>query len=479
MEDGSLPSGRTVLAAVGFGCFLSLQTYYGLCYALPLAEGYSFDAAIMLRIVSVAALVLAMLVCVGRANWVLDNLSGILPLGMALGCVPFAYEIIHITLGFALPDSVIMMFSGLAWVCFGVSFLILGQAWCCVLSQTTMRQSLGIIAASAAASVLFYSGVSAIKPVFMSMAGTMVILVIGYVLAMVLVRSDQSRTEAVNREFSEHLDVQEIAWHTVYNVLYAFMLLAAATQGLLAVIIVGSCGIFGAGLALFTGSTSFMRIPDSGRVYQATLPLVVVLFLLLPYCEGWGIVVCASITVSVNSFATLLYWCESTSQNAEFNRHPIRYFALYSQPKWSGMLIGSILGYLVFVAHVFEGRALGIFSIALAGILLLCFVLFSMSAKRKEDAVNEKLAEGAPVGEVRGDNIEDACAHVACEGGLSPREAEVLLLLAKGRNARYIQENLFIGLSTARSHIYHIYQKLGVSSQQELIDMVERAASSH
>ena len=57
---------------------------------------------------------------------------------------------------------------------------------------------------------------------------------------------------------------------------------------------------------------------------------------------------------------------------------------------------------------------------------------------------------------------------------LSQREMEVFLCLAKGRNAEYIQQKLFISSNTAKTHIGHIYRKMGINSQQRLIDMVDR-----
>ncbi|GHT78967.1 hypothetical protein FACS1894104_2900 [Actinomycetota bacterium] len=56
---------------------------------------------------------------------------------------------------------------------------------------------------------------------------------------------------------------------------------------------------------------------------------------------------------------------------------------------------------------------------------------------------------------------------------LSPKETEVLFLLAKGRNAEYIQNELVVSRHTAKAHIYHIYQKTGVHSRQDLINMLE------
>ena len=63
---------------------------------------------------------------------------------------------------------------------------------------------------------------------------------------------------------------------------------------------------------------------------------------------------------------------------------------------------------------------------------------------------------------------------VACEQyRLSPREREVLLILLRGRDAKYIMNQFYISQSTAKTHIYNIYKKFGVHSRQDLIDFVE------
>lgn len=56
---------------------------------------------------------------------------------------------------------------------------------------------------------------------------------------------------------------------------------------------------------------------------------------------------------------------------------------------------------------------------------------------------------------------------------LSHRELEILYLLAKGRNAAFIQRELVISEGTVRTHMRNIYHKMGVHSQQELMDLVE------
>ncbi|MFQ9179510.1 MAG: response regulator transcription factor [Eggerthella lenta] len=58
---------------------------------------------------------------------------------------------------------------------------------------------------------------------------------------------------------------------------------------------------------------------------------------------------------------------------------------------------------------------------------------------------------------------------------LSRRETEIMFFLAKGHNAAYIQEKLYISEGTAKTHIRHVYKKTNVHSQQELMRLVELA----
>lgn len=88
-------------------------------------------------------------------------------------------------------------------------------------------------------------------------------------------------------------------------------------------------------------------------------------------------------------------------------------------------------------------------------------------AKQVAPAATLAAADGAGEGmfEARVDLIAD-------ERGLTAREREIAHLLARGRNGSFIQEKLVISRNTAKTHIRHIYAKLGVHSQQELIDLV-------
>lgn len=57
--------------------------------------------------------------------------------------------------------------------------------------------------------------------------------------------------------------------------------------------------------------------------------------------------------------------------------------------------------------------------------------------------------------------------------GLTQREADMLAYLLKGRSVPYIAKVDSISENTVKSHMKHLYAKLGVHSRQELIDLLD------
>jgi DNA-binding NarL/FixJ family response regulator len=55
------------------------------------------------------------------------------------------------------------------------------------------------------------------------------------------------------------------------------------------------------------------------------------------------------------------------------------------------------------------------------------------------------------------------------EQGLSLREAEVLGLVAEGKSNRDIGRELFLSEATVKSHLVHIFTKLGVNSRTSAV----------
>lgn len=70
------------------------------------------------------------------------------------------------------------------------------------------------------------------------------------------------------------------------------------------------------------------------------------------------------------------------------------------------------------------------------------------------------------------------CQVVAERHNLSPRETEVLPYLGRGYGSAYTAATLGISENTVRTHVRHIYEKLGVSSREELIAYVDGVGSA-
>lgn len=70
-------------------------------------------------------------------------------------------------------------------------------------------------------------------------------------------------------------------------------------------------------------------------------------------------------------------------------------------------------------------------------------------------------------------SIEQRCFALGAKCGLTERETEIFALLARGRNGQFVMDHYVVSRNTVKSHVKHIYAKLEVHSQQELIDLVE------
>jgi DNA-binding NarL/FixJ family response regulator len=69
-------------------------------------------------------------------------------------------------------------------------------------------------------------------------------------------------------------------------------------------------------------------------------------------------------------------------------------------------------------------------------------------------------------------------SHPAAVASLTPREAEVLEYLSKGRSHGEIAHALQLGVETVRTHAAHIRGKLGVRNKRELIGLAIPAQSA-
>ncbi len=183
----------------------------------------------------------------------------------------------------------------------------------------------------------------------------------------------------------------------------------------------------------------------------------------------------------------------------------IRAFSLGRLMSFLGIVLGMAVAFFGFAPVSQE--AFGPIASVASVVAFVLMVIFSASFVMTEDnypdesrfhALRSKegdpllsVSPGIPIRKIESETVEGSdagteemsfqrpgtfytkCEIISRKYGLSHRQREVLGMLAKGRNADYITEKLIISSHTAKAHIYNIYQKTGVHSRQELMDLVE------
>lgn len=78
-----------------------------------------------------------------------------------------------------------------------------------------------------------------------------------------------------------------------------------------------------------------------------------------------------------------------------------------------------------------------------------------------------------------GENVIEACSRIAEKGGLTERERDMLMLLVQGKTLIEMCGDAGVSMNTTKSHVYHIYQKLGIHSRGELDCLVAGEMGPH
>ena len=73
----------------------------------------------------------------------------------------------------------------------------------------------------------------------------------------------------------------------------------------------------------------------------------------------------------------------------------------------------------------------------------------------------------------RDELLQEKCRSLSARFGLSARESEVMLLVARGKRPAQIGEECCLSVFTVRNHIQNIYRKLDIHSRDELDALLE------
>ena len=208
------------------------------------------------------------------------------------------------------------------------------------------------------------------------------------------------------------------------------------------------------------------------RLYQILFPLTATAFLLLPLLEGTFHQVVRSLVFLVFSVTSslMVVSCARTARNQSLA--PVLVYGLFAGVVYACSLAGSVVG-----LYVGAGRGVGLAELSVVALVAVYALSVAMVAPHGRKARRGKAASGEELSpssvDVAGDTVSAGCAVAVERYRLSRREAEVLDLLARGRDVPYVAEELVISKNTVRTHTKSIFAKTGVHSRQELIDLVE------
>lgn len=221
------------------------------------------------------------------------------------------------------------------------------------------------------------------------------------------------------------------------------------------------------------------RYAMSMRFQLGILLVVAGLFVaaMRPHLVGWPTAVLNDIVNINDPFALLLLWSAVATALVTLDLPTNRVVGI------AGTVYGAAS--MLWVSLVNGQNAVD--SVYVLGVLYVLFALVMMLSwhsgkstekteaplpKADEQASTPEAAPALDSTELLAQAIEDRCGEIATRYSLSPRETDVLLLLAQGRTGTTIQEELVLAASTVKTHMQHIYTKTGVKDRQELMDMV-------
>lgn len=275
------------------------------------------------------------------------------------------------------------------------------------------------------------------------------------------------------------------------------------------------------------GSTDWILV-GGWPALGATLSAIVLMLLPKKYLERYGLMTiqqASVIIMSIGVFMTMFFtlntvemsspqaWAGECSSRAitfagfnvfefgfmvfafawatKFGSNLIPFIGMNRGMLYGGLALGLLAGDTL---RHFLGTSIVLYLISSA-IIVLALMVYLMPFIT--DVVPYDMWPNDSVGELDGDSIEPdfpslaavtqkedeepvdhwqaAVDELALAHNLSKREKEVFTYLARGRNAAFIQQELFISIHTVKTHIANIYRKLEVHSIQEVLDIVESA----
>lgn len=215
--------------------------------------------------------------------------------------------------------------------------------------------------------------------------------------------------------------------------------------------------------------------------YQTSLLILVTAFVLSLSQNTFSILpnsLTTELLISVENYAHILFWVVAIDAAFSTQQGTYRIFGI-------GILACSVAGLLWSIFYeqqltAAESSVLVVFYLLVVGCIVYPQALnrnASRTSKNEEDINAFALSgEHRTTPGVNGEALlfalQERCTYLEQQFKLSPREGEVLFLTVKGITRKAICSTLCLSEGTVKTHLAHIYEKMNIHSQAELLDIV-------
>lgn len=467
---------KEAIGTFGFGLLMSWIT---LCYfSGPFFLGEAGSGSGLpggMQLIGLSTFALLMIICFAKSDFVAGiSIRAFALAPLACGLVLPALMLVS-QLWIPIPPALQIAAWGINGLASACAMLMWANYYCCL----SRRAILPSVVIAFLVSGFWYSLVLLI-PVDFKGVGVYASLVLS--VACILIYQEESPSQAfVSKKDSEAnvgLDVRTSISLYIAGCAQGYLLQRILfNHGDGAFVIIGSafvlCAVLTLVLSRVYGTYSLLLAPYF-RI--SLLPLVAGL-LVLPFLGGAALMICEALMLAI-----LLEHFISIFVNITYaiKKYEVQAFYLWTRthiPSLIGLAGGWGVGFLVLA--ILGSEAHGSFLVVLVFSLAFTLLLTFSATVAPYGCDHLTIPE-----DYEYDDVESmyrsvrkawgkACDIIAMRTNLTPRETEVFLLLAKGRNSKVIERELSISSHTVKSHNYNIYRKLGVCSQQELIDLIE------
>lgn len=251
------------------------------------------------------------------------------------------------------------------------------------------------------------------------------------------------------------------------------------------------------GLLVLAYVVRFRNAPRTGSLVKGALPACATIALLLPFLSHDYLFVLAGLFYIVFGLLSITLMIDSNRAARDGGIHPILVYCsvlgFFYLTQIVGFLLGQIAVLWVGADSLFTVQwKLAIALLAVYGFSVVGFAFFNRKRPREEESTAaEPTAGQAPPISAPEKALQNEAAAVTAAPPVAPadddqqqlfehydlteREREIACLMLKGRSVAHISSTLFLSPNTIRYHIKHLYQKTGVHSKQEFIDVFDHA----